>query len=127
MFKKFGILFAFLMVLVIAAGGYAFAAANTGVTATKAGFGQAAISGYAVSNIAYTLNADPTKLDKVTFTLDAAATTVKVQLDKTTPGTWYSCSNGGTGNDWTCATTSPQQTVALMDELSIVASDTVAP
>jgi hypothetical protein len=103
-----------------AAGIYAFTASNV-VPATNAGSGSHAISGYTVSAVAYTLNSDPTKLDAVAFTLDKAAGTVKAQV--ASGGSWYSCTNGGSGNNWTCDTTSPQASVAPADQLSVVATD----
>ena len=119
MFRNFKALLIALVVIAIAGSAYAFAAANTGVTASKAGEGSAAVTGYAVSSISYTLNADPTKLDAVVFTLDAAATNVQVQV--VDGGTWYACSN--TLFVWTCDTTvGTQATVATMDKLTVVAS-----
>lgn len=107
-----------LIVMVIAASAYAFAAANT-VPATKAGSGSGAISGYTVSNVVYNLDAsDPALLDSVDFTLSAAATTVKIKL-VTAGSTWYPCVVD-TGNDFTCDTTGA--TVSSMDELNVVAS-----
>ncbi len=97
--KKFlGVIMA---VGVIAAGTYAFTAANS-VPATEAGDGAGAITGYAVSNIAYTTDSsNPDLLDAVRFELDAAAETVKAQINKdaTVTGSadsaWSTCSNIG--------------------------------
>ena len=115
-FKLFLIL---LVVVVIAVSAYAFAAANT-VPTSKAGEGSGAVSGYTVSSIHYDLNAtDPTTLDDVTFTLDAAATTVQVKL-VSTGSTWYSCTNLGT-NNWKCVTAGA--TVNSVDNLDVVASN----
>lgn len=105
---------------------YAFAAGNTGIPAQKAGDGAAAITGYAVSSIQYHLNdTDPGKIDSVTFTLDASATTVKVRVDA--DGDYYSSGTSGkctaSGNVWTCDTTSPQLTVTAADNLRIIALD----
>ncbi|HSC91657.1 MAG TPA: hypothetical protein VLB86_08395 [Gaiellaceae bacterium] len=97
---------------------YAFTASNT-VPASKAGDGSGAISGYTVSNVAYTLNAtNPANLDSVGFTLDSAAGTVKVKL-VAAGSTWYSCTNPS-GNNWTCATTGA--TVVSADQLQVVAT-----
>jgi hypothetical protein len=60
-----------------ALGSNAFTASNT-VAASKAGAGAGAISGYAVSNIAYT-NASG-NITGVSFNLDGAAGDVKVTL-----------------------------------------------
>jgi hypothetical protein len=98
---------------------YAFAASNT-VPATKAGDGSGAISGYAASSVVYTLNSsDPSKIDKVAFTLSpTSTTTVKAKL--VSGGTdWYGCTN--TAGSVECTTTSPQATVASADQLQVVA------
>jgi hypothetical protein len=58
-------------------------------------------------------------MDAVTFTLDKAAGTVKAQVQ--TGGSWYTCSNTS-GNNWSCATTSPQATVQPADQLTVVAT-----
>lgn len=98
-----------------------FTASNT-VTAKKAGDGTSTISGYTVSSVAYTLNgSDPQKIDAVTFSTNSAASTVKARLEAA--GSFYSCSttNSPTNTAWSCATTSPQATVASADELRVVA------
>ena len=96
---------------------YAFTASNT-VPATTAGAGSGAISGYTVSGIGYTLNATtPTNIDAVTFTISpTTATTVKAQL--AAGGTWYACTN--TAGSVSCATTSPQATVAAATQLTVL-------
>lgn len=118
MFRNFKVLLLVLVVIVIASSAYAFAAANT-VPDTKAGDGAGTISGYTVSAVAYTLNAsDPTALDSVEFTLDAAATNVQIKL-VAAGSTWYDCAVV-TGNNWTCDTTGAS--VGSMDELTVVAT-----
>ena len=117
--RKLKFLAALIAAISAAAGIYAFTNSNT-VPATSAGSGATAISGYTVSNVAYTLNADPTKIDAVTFTLDKAAGTVKAQLVST--GSWYACTNTASF-DWSCDTTSPQVSVTPANQLSIVATD----
>ena len=94
--------------------------ASNAVPATKAGDGSGAVSGYTVSAVSYTLNAsNPSNLDQVSFTVDtapAAGSTMKVQL--AAGGSWYSCTNSGT--TVSCATTSPQATVAGATTLRVV-------
>ena len=103
---------------VLATATYAFTASNT-VPASKAGDGSGVISGYTVTNVAYTLNAtNPANLDSVGFTLDAAAGTVKIKL-VAAGSTWFSCTNPS-GNNWTCATTGAA--VAPADQLQVVAT-----
>lgn len=119
MLRNFKVLFVLLAAIVVAVAAYAFAAANT-VPDTMAGAGSGTISGYTVSAVVYNLNAlDPTLLDSVEFTLSAAATQAKIKL-VAAGSTWYDCTNT-LNNDWTCATTSPAQSVETMDELNVVA------
>ena len=104
----------------LALGAYAYTAANT-VPATSAGSGATAISGYTITNVQYTLNGTtPTNIDAVTFTISpTAASTVKAQV--ASAGTFYSCVN--TAGSVSCATTSPQATVAAANQLTVVATN----
>ena len=106
-------------VAVVAGGSYAFTASNT-VPTTQAGQGTGTVSGYTVTGVGYTLNgATPSNIDAVTFTISpSSATTVKAQLAG--GGTWYSCTN--TAGAVSCATTSPQMTVATAATLNVVAT-----
>ena len=108
-----------ILALAIGVGVYAYAATNT-VPGSNAGSGSGTISGYTVSNVAYTLNATtPTNLDQVAFTIAPTTTsTVKVQL--ASGGSWYSCSNSA--GSVTCNTTSPQATAAAATQLTVVAA-----
>ena len=108
-----------LLALAIGAGAFAYAATNT-VPGSNAGSGSGAISGYTISNVAYTLNATtPTNLDQVAFTISpTAASTVKAQL--AAGGSWYTCANAA--GSVTCNTTSPQATVAAATQLTVVAT-----
>ena len=108
-------------VIAVALSGYA--AANV-VPASKAGDGNNTISGYTVSAVHYNLNAsNPANIDSVTFTLNSAPVAgSKVKIKLVSAGsTWYSCTM--TVADASCATTSPQATVASADELRVVAAD----
>lgn len=118
MTKNLKVLFVLFTIIAVSATAYAFAASNT-VPATKAGDGTGAVSGYTVTNVAYTLNSsNPSTLDSVAFDVGAAATVVKVQLVATT-GSWYSCTLS-TGTVWECDTTG--LSVASIDQLRVVAS-----
>ena len=116
--RRFRYIAALIAAVCVAVGAYAFTASNT-VPGSSAGAGSGTISGYTVSNVAYTLGTVPTNMDAVTFTLDRAAGTVKAQVQ--TGGSWYSCTNTA-NNDWSCATTSPQATVQPADQLTVVAT-----
>lgn len=119
-FRYFKLFVIALAGLIFATAAFAFAAANT-VPPTAAGDGAGAISGYTVSAIQYVLNAStPSDIDKVTFTLDAVATTVKIKL-VALGSTYYGCTNTG-GNNWECATTAPQATVLAATELRVIAA-----
>ena len=126
MFRNIKVLLIVLVVLVLAASSYAFAAAITGIPDSKAGTGSGTVSGYAVSAVAYTFNSsDPSLLDSVAFTFDAAATNVQIQVDSG-GSVWYDCADTdtGVGLAWACDTTvGTQATVALMDTLTIVANN----
>lgn len=98
---------------------YAFTAANN-VPATKAGDGSGAITGYDVTNVAYTLDAaNPANIESVSFTLDAVAGTVKAKLVAAST-TYTDCTNTG-GNDWSC-NVEPDPTVLSADELRVIAT-----
>jgi len=118
-FPRRRILVVAILAIGIASGVYAYAAANT-VPNSTAGSGSGTISGYTVTNVAYTLNATtPTNLDQVAFTIaPTTASTLKVQL--AAAGSWYTCANAA--GSVTCNTTSPQATAAAATQLTVVAA-----
>jgi hypothetical protein len=99
--RSFGML---ILALILAASVYGFAAANTFPDGdTYAGEGSANILGYAVTNVTYgltTADADPSDIDQVTFTLNAAASDAYVSFDG--GSTWSPCSISG-GTSVTCS------------------------
>ena len=104
---------------IFAAASYGFAGTNT-VDATQAGDGSAAISGYAITAVRYTLNANPTIVDSVAFTITPAPTTgatVKARLSSS--GSWFDCN--GTGTAYSCPT-SGSPTVTSATQLQVVAA-----
>ena len=82
------------MALVLASVTYAFAAANTMPADIAAGDGEVAVTGYTVSNIAFTHNADRSLLDAVSFDISPTPATAQVQLES--GGAWYDCTEGAT-------------------------------
>ncbi len=105
---------------VLAAGAYAYTAQNT-VEASRAGDGAAEITGYDVTQVAYTLNdTDPSKIDAVSFATDAAATTVKAKLIST--ATDYVDCTSADGTSWSCDFTATNTAVAAVDELTVIAT-----
>ncbi|MGC1376050.1 MAG: hypothetical protein WA821_07510 [Anaerolineales bacterium] len=116
--RAFQILFVALIVVSIASITYVFAAGNTNPPAAG-GDGGSAISGYAITNVAYHVNeSDPTRLDSVSFTLDASAGMVRIKLVEA-GSTWYHC-NVVSGNDWSCDT--PGAEIASVDQLRVFAA-----
>ncbi len=108
-----------MLVLILAVAVYGFAAANT-VPNTAAGDGSGTISGYAITNVAYNLNAGaPTTIDSVTFTINpTTAGTVRIKLVNA-GSTWYNCTN--TAGAVSCTTTGAS--VSTADQLRVVATD----
>ena len=111
-----------LVLALLMAAAYGFAAANT-VAASAAGSGSQTISGYDVTDVAYTLNStSPENLDAVSFKLAAlnggpAAATAQA---KTAPGDPYvPCAKDATTGIWTCTLTG--KTAAGATSLSVVA------
>ncbi|MCW2692488.1 MAG: hypothetical protein JWM67_1092 [Mycobacterium sp.] len=82
---------------VVAATGSAFTASNI-VPASTAGYGESAVTGASVSNIAYTLATDPSKLASVVFTSTTDVTGKTAQMTLRTVGgvvgTPYPCDLG---------------------------------
>ena len=120
--KKASFVVVVVIALILSVTTYAFAATNSMPTGTSAGDGEAAISGYTVAAVTYTLSTDPSTIDKVTFTLTpsasgSAATTAKIQLISS--GTWYPCTiSSGTA---TC-TVGGGVTVLAASNLRVVAA-----
>lgn len=116
-------------VAVLGGASYAFLAALSGLpTGTHAGAGQVSVSGYTVSNLAYTYSgSNPDDINQVSFQLDDAAGVVHLQLVGS--GTWYACTEDTTASAlvapatvWDCDTTvGTQATVTAQDEIDIVA------
>ncbi len=116
MFKRsIRVLLVVALMFILAGATYAFAAANT-VPDSFAGDGSGAVSGYTVSNIHYVLAANPANIASVTFTLDSAATDVRVSFDGTT---FHSCTVTG-GTSCSCAVTGTV-TVLSASNLRVIA------
>jgi hypothetical protein len=126
--KKMAIGFGILAVLVIAGGAYAFTASNT-VPSTSAGSGAGVVSGFAVTNLHYALNATtPTNIDSLTFTItpgvpstSSGKVVISAALSSGGPNA-YTCSTDTAGTLVTCSTTSPQLTAALLTGVTVVAA-----
>jgi hypothetical protein len=139
MLRNFKALLFVLVILVIAGGAYAFAAANT-VPDSAAGYKANIVSGYEVASIVYDLNAsDPTQVDNIKFTVtpideDApivALVEVQTSLVVDKDG-WTVCTLGaptGKVTPVTCAYPTLTNALALEDitKLNIVASSSLDP
>lgn len=94
MTKKMRVAYAVVFALILAALTFAYAAANT-VPVTYAGDGSSTTSGYVVSNVHYVLDTtNPANISQVTFSLDAPANDVRIQL--VNGGSWFTCTTSGT-------------------------------
>jgi hypothetical protein len=104
--------------------GYAFAASNTGLSGAG-GDGAGLISGYTVSDISYSLHAsDPTRLDAVSFAIDAGAAVPSVVVKLVSDSDeWHACaiSTAQVPARATCAL-GGSVAVAEVDEVRVVAA-----
>lgn len=133
--------------LLLSGGSYAFTASNT-VAATAAGTGSAAISGYTVTGVSYTMSTDPGSYSQasasnpmiasITFTLaeqsGTAATPSNTEIvdavitstaSGVSPVNYSSCSAPSTTSDvWTCSLVGTQaMSVQDASSLTVTASD----
>jgi hypothetical protein len=83
--------------LAVAGGGSAFTADNT-VPVKSLGYGTAAVSGAAVSDIAYHLTNDRSKTDYVTFTITAVGNIAHASIELNGSTVWTLCDGDGTGD-----------------------------
>src|SRR5687767_15555223 len=90
--------------IVVCGGTYAFTASNT-VTASTAGSGAGAVSGYAATSVTYTLTAaNPSTVDTIAFTLNPTSTSA-VKVKAGTALAWKDCTNtaGAVSCDYSAA------------------------
>jgi hypothetical protein len=112
-----------LLLVILATAGFGFAASNN-VQPSRAGDGYAAISGYNVTQIDYTLGANPADIASVSFQLAGGATApgdVKVKLVNSS-STWFDCTQGGTTLPATYTCTVTGVTVLAADEFRVIAA-----
>lgn len=111
------------VIALVCGAAYAFTASNT-VPSSWAGAGSGTINGWntaGVTNIAYTLAANPANFSSVSFDLnDHAATDVKVQL-KSVGGTWYDCGASGAAAPYSVTCNIAGEPVQTADQLTVVA------
>ena len=116
--KKRRMVLAVLLATIVAAAGFAFAAANT-VPASNAGEGTGAIGGFTASAIHYTLDAaNPANITGVSFTLAPAVGAGGTAQAALNGGAYVNCVGGGAA--WSCPVTGG---VLGAINLSIVAAD----
>jgi hypothetical protein len=126
---------AVLVILVLAASTYAFAAANT-IEASAVGYAASVVGGYTVTNIIYDLDdANPTIVDEITFNINptsgvAALEAQVVMIQTTNAGAWKVCSLvPGVAPDVavTCTFPADALTAASITALNVSASSTTNP
>lgn len=122
MFKKGRLVAIIVIALVLSVTTYAFAAANT-VDKSSAGEGSAAISGFTITNVAYTLDTDPTNIAKVGFTATSAGSPVGTPkfMVKLSGITWVSCDAVTGSSPYTVTCTGALGTVNAATLLDIIA------
>lgn len=115
------------MVLILAAVTYGFAALNSMPAQSNAGDGAVTISGYTISNVVYDIysDSDPADIDNINFDVTAQGGgsdpgSVYVKLDASS-STWVSCSFVAL-DEWTCPINGSVTTLDA-DELRVVAVD----
>ncbi len=127
--KKARLLVLTTLLVLLAVLAYGFAAQNT-VPASYAGDGSAAVNGYTVSGVHYTLNSsDPSIIDGVSFTLDQSATEVHTALGMDTDQDgavdsweWVTCTvTGGTSVSCDYSGASDRKVLDIV-QLRVVAS-----
>jgi hypothetical protein len=81
-----------LCTLVAGSVGYAYASSNSGLNGAG-GDGAGSISGYSIDNVSYSLSTDdPTRLDAVSFEIDAGAAVPSVRVKLVSDrDDWHSC------------------------------------
>lgn len=112
-----------LLAFIVATSSFAFAATNTFTGTNAAGIGVGTVSGFTVSNVAWTFAADPTNLASVQFALaPTGATQVRARVLNSTGGAlgtgWVTCT--GTG-PYTCTLGGTVSTLAAA-QLEIAAA-----
>jgi hypothetical protein len=122
LFNRRNLIAVFLLLFVMSVA-YGFAAANT-VPVSGAGDGAGQISGYNVSDIAYTLGANPKLIEAVDFTLTAdvgapEARVVTIQLVQGS-GDYFTCSVAGSAVN---CPVGGKVTVLAANELTVIAVD----
>ncbi len=114
--------FGLALALVLAVAARGFAASNT-LLKSAAGDGRAAVSGYTISNVVYTLDdIEPRIVSQVRFTITppsgtSAPRTVKAKLNSASSS--YATCSLASGSTWQCTVS---EAVGSADELRIVAS-----
>jgi hypothetical protein len=126
--RSFGML---VLVLILAAAVYGFAAANT-VPDSYAGDGSGTIYGYEVCSLTYSIygDSDPSNIEQVSFVLHdvgstcsspANASQVYISFASAAPWNWVDCSPAGPASSITCSGLT--QTVLGAAALRVIASN----
>jgi hypothetical protein len=120
-----------LVIAAVAVGAYAFTASNTIADPGQAGIGTGTITGYAVTNVTYTIDSSaPATWSFVDFDLSADATQVQVKLDDSnavlTSSGWVDCTAGSSTiqhvSPWHVHCQLPSGVDSGLDTLTVAAS-----
>ena len=127
--NRYRILALLILILVLGAATYGFAALNT-VPNGRAGEGDGTISGYTVVNVKYELdNNDPTAFDMVYFDLEdgagnpATASEVHAGIGAGGSIDWVECTASATAYDFECDLSTIGNSVRAADALHVAAAE----
>lgn len=120
------ILTAIALILILGVVAFGYAAANT-VNPTGAGDAAGLVSGYTISDIAYTLSlVNPATVTSLTLVVTSKATPlipatdVRITVNPGASATWTTCAIVGVTTTWTC-TFGTAPTVASIENLQVLA------
>jgi hypothetical protein len=117
LFKRFSLIVFALLAMATTYASFAYASSNT-FYPTSGGDGLGSISGYVIGDVSYHLASDPSRLDSVSFSLNADADFARIQLTDTQSG-WYPCTNTE-GNQWTC---DANVSLSAVNQLRVIAGE----
>jgi len=135
MYRNFKRSITVLVILVLAASTYAFAAANV-IEPTAVGYAASVVGGYTVTNIEYDLqDSNPTIVDAITFDINptsglAALEARFVTIQTSGGGGWLTCAlvpGVAPAVDVTCTPPADSLLVSAITALNISASSTLNP
>ena len=103
--------------------GSAFTASNTGIDDHTAGVGSAAVSGIAVTNIAYNLDTTRETVNSLTFTSTETTTTMTAELSLDDGVSWTTCETVSLAGDPLVCNAPVDTALADVDKVTLVVTE----